>query len=131
MASRSWLKRLQKAGVYTGAHAHVDLRKLGFAVEALLHVGLAKQRRRAVALFLERLQSFVEVRQFFVVTGRFDLIVHVAIRDTEHLKNFEYGLTTSPVIERIETAVIFETWQQHSLPTPLWLEAPSHASRRR
>jgi DNA-binding Lrp family transcriptional regulator len=125
------LKQLRKSGVYAGAHADVDLKKLGFTVEALMHIGLAKQRRRAVALFLEKLQSLVEVRQFFVVTGRFDLIVHIAIRDTDHLKNFEYDLTTSPIIERIETAVIFETSRQFALPTPAWLDVPDALPRRR
>jgi DNA-binding Lrp family transcriptional regulator len=125
------LKQLRKSGAYAGAHAEVDLKTLGVTVEALMHIGLAKQRRRAVALFLEKLQSLVEVRQFFVVTGRFDLIVHIAIRDTDHLKNFEYDLTTSPIIERIETAVIFETWRQYTLPKPSWLEVPEVSPRGR
>ena len=130
------LKQLRASGVYTGAHAEADLKKLGFVVEALMHIGLAKQKRKDVASFLMRLRSLAEVRQFFIVTGRFDLIVHIAIRDMDHLKNLAYDFTTYPTVERIETSVIFESWKQHRLPEPVWLSVakvsgPTSADGRR
>ena len=128
------LKQLHSFGAYRGAHADVDLKKLGFGVEALMHIGLAKQKTKAVTSFLKKLQRLAVVRQFFIVTGRFDLIVHIAIRDTEHLKNLVYEFTVSPIIERIETSVLFESWSQHRLPEPAWLqdlEAPRPTRRNR
>ena len=123
------LKHLSASGAYRGTYADVDLKKLGFGVDALMHIGLAKQEPKDLASFFSMLRSLAEVRQFFVVTGRFDLIVHIAIRDVEHLKNLAYDFTTYPTVERIETSVIFETWKQHELPTPVWLDGPRPSQR--
>lgn len=115
------LKQLWASGAYLGSHAEVDLKKLGVPMRALLQIALVKQRPEDVATLLERLKAFVEVRQFLIVTGRVDLIVELAIRDTDHLRSLEFELAAHPLIDRIETAVIFEAWRQHSLPRPSWL----------
>ena len=67
----------------------------------------------------------------FLVTGRFDLIVHVAIRDMEHLKNLAYDLTTDPTVERLETSVVFEAWKHYHLPVPSSSGAAVRPTRRR
>lgn len=114
------LKQLRASGAYSGTHAEVNFKALGFEVEALIHAGLTKHKRNAVNAFVTKLESFPEVRQIFLVTGRFDLVVHVVIRDMEHLKNLAYDFTTHPTVERIETSVIFQAWKQHDLPEPRW-----------
>jgi DNA-binding Lrp family transcriptional regulator len=123
------LKQLRASGVYTGAHAEVNLKALGFALDALIHIGLTKHKRNAVDTFVGKLASVREVRQIFLVTGRFDLIVHIVIRDMEHLKNVAYEFTTHPTVERIETSVIFQAWKQPGLPEPIWQDQDQDKAR--
>ncbi len=105
------LKQLTEAGLLRGAHADIDLRKLGVPMEALVHVELAKHKRNAVDSFAARLLKVPEVRQIFLLTGRFDLLVHLAIRDMEHLKDLAYEhFTSAPSVIRIETSVVFQSW---------------------
>ncbi|HZU23037.1 MAG TPA: Lrp/AsnC family transcriptional regulator [Terriglobales bacterium] len=125
------LKQLRASGAYQGTHAEVDLKALGFVLEALIHIGLTKHKRNAVDALAAKLGSIPEVRQVFLVTGRFDLIVHVAIRDMEHLKNLAYDLTSHATVERLETSVVFEAWKHYLLPVPASLAAPSATRARR
>jgi len=104
---------------------------LGFVLEALIHIGLSKHKRNAVDTLAGKLASMPEVSQVFLVTGRFDLIVHVAIRDMEHLKNLAYDLTTHPTVERLETSVVFEAWKHYHLPRPASLTAGTVTGARR
>ena len=58
-----------------------------------------------------------EVRSAFLITGRYDLIVHVVARDTEHLKNLALDrFTNRPGVTRIETSIIYESVQRQELP---------------
>ncbi|MCP5365180.1 MAG: Lrp/AsnC ligand binding domain-containing protein, partial [Hyphomicrobiales bacterium] len=58
-----------------------------------------------------------EVRSAFLLTGRWDVIVHVVARDIEHLKNLALDRFTSrPGVTRIETAIIYDTKQRHEIP---------------
>jgi DNA-binding Lrp family transcriptional regulator len=107
------LKQLRASGLLRGAHADVDLAKLGFGMEALIHMELARHQRDAVDTFVQRLNQIPEVRQVFLLAGRFDLLAHVAIRDMEHLKNLAYDhFTSDQGVVRIETSVVFQSWAQ-------------------
>jgi DNA-binding Lrp family transcriptional regulator len=112
------LKQLRDSGLLRGAHAEVDLKKLGLGMEALVHMELARHQRDAVDTFVARLNQIPEVRQVFLLAGRFDLLAHVAIRDMEHLKNLAYDhFTSDQGVVRIETSVVFQSWaQRHRLP---------------
>ncbi len=107
------LKQLRDSGLLRGAHAEVDLRQLGLGMEALVHIELARHQRDAVDNFVARLNQVPEIRQTFLLAGRFDLLAHVAIRDMEHLKNLAYDhFTSDHGVVRIETSVVFESWAQ-------------------
>lgn len=90
-------------------------------MEALIHMELARHQRDAVDTFVQRLNQIPEVRQVFLLAGRFDLLAHVAIRDMEHLKNLAYDhFTSDHGVVRIETSVVFQSWSQRErLPLAL------------
>src|SRR3979411_3138792 len=89
------LKRLQAAGVLRGSHADIDLKAVGLNLEALLFIELAKHERTVVDRFMNETESIPEVRQAFLVTGRYDLVVHVVVRDIDHLRNLAFDRFTS------------------------------------
>ncbi|TDH59922.1 Lrp/AsnC family transcriptional regulator [Dankookia rubra] len=111
------IRQLREAGVLRGAHAEVDPRALGIGLEALLMIGLSKHERDTVDRFLDDAVALPEVRAAFLVTGRYDVIVHVAVRDTQQLKDLALDhFTSRPAVTRIETSIIFEARRRHALP---------------
>jgi len=125
------LKQLRASGVYKGTHAEINLKALGFVLEALIHIGLTKHKRNAVDTLAEQFASIPEVNQVFLVTGRFDLVVHVAIRDMQHLKDLAYELTKHPTVERVETSVVYQAWKHYHLPEAASLKTDTPAPTRR
>ena len=111
------LKRLRDDGVLRGAHADVDPKAMGLGLEALLLIGLAKHERGDVDRFMNEVVDIPEVRSAFLITGRWDFVVHVVARDTQHLKDLALdSFTNRPGVTRIETSIVFEARVRHELP---------------
>ena len=113
------IKSLRARGVLRGAHADVDLRAIGFALEAVLFVQLGKLETDVVDNFVSSTATVPEVRGVFLVSGRADLVVHVVVRDMEHLKAIiSEHFNRHAVVLRVETSVVFNRQQQHVMPLP-------------
>lgn len=111
------IKSLRARGVLLGAHAEVNLRAIGFALDAVLFVQLGKLESEVVDGFLDATAAVAEVRGVFLVSGRSDLIVHVVVRDMEHLKEIiSQHFNRHAVVERVETSVVFNHQQQYVIP---------------
>jgi len=127
------IKSLQSSGILRGAHADVDLRGIGLTLEALFFIELAKHERAVVDRFMNETESIPEVRRAFLVSGRYDLIVHVAVKDIEHLRNLAFDrFTNQAVVVAIETSIVFDSRVSNELPfTVLEMkESPSHAQKK-
>lgn len=111
------IRRLRDSGVLLGAHAEVEPKALGVGLEALCMIELTKHKRGAVDRFMDDLVAVPEVRSAWLVSGRYDLVVHVVVRDTAHLKDLALDrLTNRPGVMRIETSLIFEARRRYELP---------------
>lgn len=113
------IKSLRTRGILMGAHAEVSLQAIGCALGAVLFVQLGKLEGQVVDAFLASTAIVPEVRGVFLVSGRFDLIVHVAVRDMEHLKEIiSQHFNRHAVVMRVETSVVFNHETQHAMPFP-------------
>ena len=111
------VKRLWQEGVLLGVHTDVASAVLGVGLEALLMIELAKHKRQTVDSFMRDVVRIPEVRSAFLISGQYDLIVHVVARDTVHLKNLALDeFTSRPGVNRIETSIIFEAAYRRDLP---------------
>jgi DNA-binding Lrp family transcriptional regulator len=111
------LRRLWADGVLRGAFAEVNPAVMGVGLEALFMIELSKHERAIVDRFLEDVVQIPEVRSVHLITGRYDLVVHVVARDTRHLKDLALDQFTSRgAVTRIETSIIYETKMRHELP---------------
>jgi len=111
------IQRLRESGVIRGSHVDVDAKALGVGLEALFMIGLAKHKRGTVDKLMDDIVDVPEVRSAFLVTGRHDLVVHVVVRDTQHLKDLALDkFTNRPGVTRIETSIIFDARHRHELP---------------
>jgi len=111
------LKRLWDGGVFTGAHARVAPKAMGVGLEALFMIELSKHQRGTVDRIMDEVLDIPEVRSAHLITGRHDLIVHVAVRDTLHLKELALDrFTNRPGVTRIETSIIYDSRVSYELP---------------
>ncbi len=111
------VQRLREAKVLRGFHADVAPEALGIGLQALIAVQLQKHSRPKVKAFWKHLHALPEVLAVFHVTGDHDFQVHVAVRDTHHLRDLALdAFTTRPEVARIVTSLIFESSRKTELP---------------
>lgn len=111
------IKRLERAGVFKGFHAEVDSRVLGVGLQAMIAVRLHRHETTQVARFRAYAERLPEVVAFYHMAGANDFLVHVAVSDSDHLRDIAMGaFTAQPEVAHIETSIIFEYTRFHSLP---------------
>jgi DNA-binding Lrp family transcriptional regulator len=82
------VRLLRQRGVISGYGARVDLPSLGRRVQALITVQIRPLNRAMIDGFHDSVMSLPEVLGVFVLAGGDDFLVHVAVRDVEHLQAF-------------------------------------------
>src|ERR1700748_3576283 len=111
------LKALREHEVLLGSHTEVNFRSIGLALEAMLFVQLAKLDAQKVDDFVRGTAAVREVRTVFLVSGRFDLLVHVVVRDMNQLKRvISDHFNSHACVNRVETSVVFHRETQHEIP---------------
>ena len=123
------VKQLHAQEVITGTHAEIQPKVLGVGLEAIYFIGLNKHSRDTVEGFKRSIEQIPEVRSIYLVAGRYDFLVHVAVRDTDHLRNLALdAFTVRAEVTGIETVLIFDHTRKYVLPN--FLEQPEPADRR-
>ena len=110
---------LERRGVISGYHADVDLRSLGRRLQAFVSVRVSPKSEAVVDRILERLWSLPETVAVFLVSGGDDLLIQVAVRDTDHLRDVVLAEIASldGVVDET-TSLIFEH-RRKTVITPL------------
>lgn len=115
-------RRLEEIGVIRGYHADVDPGHMGVNLLALIAIRLTKHKPGGVRDFLAHADCLKEVREVYHVAGADDFLLHVAVRDSEHLRRFVIGsVTARPEVDHVETNLIFSHRRRYAL-TSLWEE---------
>ncbi|WP_412069540.1 Lrp/AsnC family transcriptional regulator [Rubrivirga sp. IMCC43871] len=101
-------RRLEETGVLVGYHAEVSAEAVGAGLQAMIGIALRRHQRALVEAFEAHVLGLPEVVQLFHTTGASDYLVHVAVRDTAHLRALALeAFTERPEVARIETALLF------------------------
>lgn len=117
------VRRLRMRRVLTGYHADVDPDALGIGLQAMVAVRLARHARSDVEAFERHLATLAEVVTIFHVAGINDYLVHVAVRDSAHLRELALSaFTEREEVDHIETQLIFAHRRNHELPVYLDLD---------
>ena len=96
------IARLERAGVITGYRAVIDRNRLGFPVTAYLTVQTVETGSKPLHV-ADALSEIPEVDQVSVITGPMDLMVHLRVRDHEHLQRTLYTIWEVDGVQRTET----------------------------
>lgn len=103
------VQRLVESGAIRGFHAYVEPEVLGVGLQVLLALQLERHGQSAIELFRDHLLEFEEVVELYSMGGSLDLLVRVAVRDTDHLRRFVIDhISARPEVRRLETSILFE-----------------------
>jgi DNA-binding Lrp family transcriptional regulator len=103
------IARLEREGVIRGYHADVNPSALGFGMEVI--VGLQTEQGPPLDEALGFLQSVPEIRRVYVVSGKWDLVLHIRVRNQEHLREMILGRVWHvPAFRHSETLLVLQSW---------------------
>jgi len=103
------IKRMEGLGVIRGSHLECDLRQFGVGLQAIFMLKLSKHDRRIVDRFMQEVAQINEVRSIFLISGQYDVVAHVVVRDTEHLRDLALDqFTNREGVDQIETSIIYD-----------------------
>lgn len=104
------IRRLWREGVITGTETRVNPQALGHALSAVLFVNISKAGQMRIDALMDELAAVPEIREVFLVTGRYDLVVTLMARDMDHLKSIAYSaLSARDEIIGYETSVAYDS----------------------
>ncbi|WP_378144022.1 Lrp/AsnC family transcriptional regulator [Cnuibacter sp. UC19_7] len=102
------VRALIDSGVVTGFAARIDPRALGFTLQALISVNIKAGARQTIASFAAEVRTLPEVTQVFFLGGAEDFILDVAVRDSDHLRDFVVeNLSSHPSVASTRTSLVF------------------------
>ena len=103
------VRNLLQNGVITGFFAEVSPKALGRELEVLISVTLRAGARANLSSFMTEMRAHPEVVQVFFLGGSEDFIVHLAVRDSDHVRDFVLeNLSNNPVVASTRTNMVFE-----------------------
>jgi len=110
------VRSLEQRGVITGYHAEVDLPSLGRRVEALVSVRLDPKTPEAVEQFIDSIWEMDATIAVTLLTGPFDIVVHVTASDVSNLGDTVLRrIASAPNVADEQTSIIFDHRRKHVL----------------
>ncbi len=119
-ATHARLKRLEEGGVIRAIAAVLDRDRLGFDLLCFVQVSLQLHRLESVEAFRAAIRDMPEVQECYHLTGEYDYLLKVVVRNRKDLERFLVDrLTPLPGVARIHTSVVFnEVKSTTALPLP-------------
>lgn len=111
------VRSLVDRGVIAGFSAIVSPAALGLGLEALISVSIRTGARQRITEFRDDLEHRPEVRQLFFLGGSEDFVLHVAVHDTDALREFVVEqLSAHPAVASTRTSLVFQHHENRGLP---------------
>lgn len=82
------VKFLEKEGFILGYHASLNTDKLGFEIEAIVHISLDQSNPGWHEDFLLQIEALPEIMAAYIVTGAFNYILHIRTQNFTHFSDF-------------------------------------------
>jgi len=101
------VRRLERSGVIRGYRAVIDPAALDITVRAFVLARLREHSEQSIRSFEEGIQEVPGVRACYHVTGQFDMVVELAVRDLDHLSQLiRVDIARIPGVMNLETMLI-------------------------
>lgn len=98
--------------IITGFTASVDPRAMGLGLQVLISVTVRSGARQRISEMSDALRALPEVMQLFFLGGVEDFIIHLAARDSDHVRDFVMEhLSAHPAVSATRTSIVFSHHQ--------------------
>ena len=105
----SRVRSLEDRGVITGYTARISPAALGLSLQALISVSIRSGARHGIQAFSDEVRGLPEVVELFFLGGAEDFVIHVATRDSDHLREFVVSnLSAHLSVASTRTSIVFE-----------------------
>ena len=109
------VRRLEERGLLRGYRAVIDPVKLGYTLQAMVLINLSRHQVDSIDRFEESIRSLAEVVACYHLTGQYDYLVHLAVRDMDHLGEvIKHTIGGIAGVEKQETLVVLSTIKEFS-----------------
>ena len=106
------VRSLVSRGIITGFTDSVDPAVMGMTLQVLVSVTIRSGARQRISEFSEELRALPEVLQLFFLGGVEDFIIHLAARDSDHVRDFVMEhLSAHPAVSSTRTSIVFSHHQ--------------------
>lgn len=102
--------RLRESGVITGFTAQVDYAKLGWGIEAFTELRYAGAT--PVSEIIRGVTGVPEIQEVFTIAGDPDALIHIRVRDLDHLQQIIDGLRRTGNITGTKTLMVLGSWSR-------------------
>ncbi|WP_157248977.1 Lrp/AsnC family transcriptional regulator [Nonomuraea typhae] len=108
--------RLRESGVITGFTVQVDYAKLGWAIEAFTEVRYSGAT--PVSEILRSTTAVPEIQAVFTIAGDPDALIHIRVRDLDHLQQIIDGLRRTGNVTGTKTLMVLGSWTRDTVRAP-------------
>ncbi len=106
-ATHDRVRRLERSGMIRNYRADVAPEGMGVGLQAFVAAELNAHSRGHIEDFERGILRVPGVRACYHITGRFDYLVHVAVRDLEHLGALiKMDIAAIPGVAKLETLLV-------------------------
>jgi DNA-binding Lrp family transcriptional regulator len=101
------LRKLEESGIIERYVTLLDREAVGFDMLCFVQVTLLRHEPESIRHFKEIVQDMTEVLECHHITGEFDYLLKVIVRNREHLEKFLVEkLTPVPGMDKIRTSLV-------------------------
>lgn len=120
-ATHTRIKQLEKEGFIERYVTLLNREKLGYDLLCFIYINLNNHHIEQVEIFENAIKDLPEVLECHHVTGNFDFILKVVIKNTADLKDFiKNKISAIPNIASIQTSLSYEVVKSTTvLPIPI------------
>ena len=102
------VRRLEAEGDISGYRAVLRPESVGIGLQAFIAAELVRHETGCIAGFESGVRALAEVRACYHVAGRFDYLLHVAVRDLDHLgRLIKDDVAAIPGVDKVETMLVY------------------------
>lgn len=111
------VKRMKNKKIINGAFIEINFKSLGGNIEAIAAIRLQPYSEDIVNNLRDDLLKLPEIVSLYHMGGSYDYFIHMAVRDSEHLRQFVFhAITSRDEVTTVETSLIFEHSRSGVLP---------------
>ena len=112
------VRALERAGYITGYAARVNASKLGLGSNVFVEITLHQEQQRDLQAFEAAVVCVPEVMECYLLTGQYDYLLRVVVRDMEDFERIHReSITSLPGVSRVQTSFVLRAVKKEaSLP---------------